>query len=264
MDVPEWTTFEGSRAVSPDVTAADALAAEQAALAAEEAAEGLDVRAATEDVSQQEADAIRHTGWLARHRADRVAADAVKAEARRRLDALAEHGRWITDYASGADEAMHADVARLAGLADSIRQRAAEHDGQVRARLTAIQALGAEPLSPLGPKSTSAYVCGHGTPTGPRAGVQRGQTVVRAIGESLEEAIVIAVTGGLDRATEMLRSARQAPEPRRQDHYFWAGGGHVVAHDDPLPGSFQRQIRDGTLVPLSPSDVTRYLNGELA
>jgi len=175
-----------------------------------------------------------------------------------RLKGLEYIGAETNKLAAGQGlDGLGQALADVAAAAERARALAAVHDAAVADLIAAAADLGAEPMAPGGPRSTSAGVAVQG------GAIVHNRTRIGPIGAQVAGALGHAVAGDVDGALAKLAAVTQLPEPRRPDHIVVGRGGLFVPVTGPLSPMQEGQVRSGDLRLLDETDVDRYMAGEL-
>lgn len=237
---------------------AEATEAEQAAATLERSAvAGGKGSAAPAAVIEQ-----RAVAEFARSRALRVREAADRADAARRLLALASIGETVEQIHADAAQPDAGMVAALEQITDSyatLRQLADAHNGKVTDCIGLARVLAAEPAAPSGPRASSAHVTVH---RGNRK-IQSGSTVVQVVdAATVDAAVALALKGDPDAAVRRLAAAHTVAAPKRLDHYCVAANGTVHGWDDGNPKNHMpRLVARGEARELTPGEVEAHLDG---
>jgi hypothetical protein len=201
-------------------------------------------------------DAWRHADLTAQGARQKAERDRLAA----RLDGLGQIGTEVDKLAADAGGATSelADALQAVALACArVRTLATAHDGAVAALVAAANDLGAEPMAPAGPRSTSAFVAVRGT------SIVHKRTQVSPVGDRVARALAQAVAGDPVSAITDADAVTQRPEARRASYHFRGGNGLIHTFDN-LTDGIQAQVRSGDLKPLTESEIIAYMEGTLA
>ncbi|WP_042400357.1 hypothetical protein [Streptacidiphilus carbonis] len=199
-------------------------------------------------------DRWRHADLAAQGAQARAESERVRA----RLEALTAVGAEVENTAAAEPgQALREALAEVARVCARVRALADGHDATVAALVAAAVDLQVEAKAPAGPRATSGHVAVEG-----RAIVHKAVKLV-PVRDLVEQALQHAVTGDVERAAGMARPVVEVPAAKRPDHLLRGRNGvlHPISGD--LNNGMQAHVRSGEVVPLSDTDVDRWMRGEL-
>jgi len=197
-------------------------------------------------------DRVRHSELTAQAARDKAEQDRQAA----RLGGLAEIGKQVDGLAVAAPGELPDALRAVAAACARVRELAAAHDATVAELVAAASTLRAEPMAPGGPRKTSAFVAVQGDT------IVHKRTQAGPVGDRVSRALGFALGGDLDEAIAAVRTVTERPEPHRAVHHFRGPNGRVHTFDNLTPG-LQAQVLAGALVPLSETEIQRFMEGTL-